>query len=194
MAVVNMRLNTSDLEAGITSLRRKFPRAVKRSLKRTGTAVRTIMVKSMGADTGLSAKRIKKEVRVNELGDTGVQIEVTGNRIPLIEFKARGDESVRGQPKPRRGRGVAYRLPGGRGRAPDAFIATMPSGHRGVFKRKPGARTRQRAQGRSSLPLIQLHGPSLVRVFEKFLPLGAERGREALVKNLRSEIAFAQKR
>ena len=134
------------------------------------------MVKGIGRDTGLPAKRIKSEIRMNEVGSTGIQIEIRGRRLPLIDFKAKGPEPSRG-----RGRGVSYRLPGGRKRAPHAFIATMPSGHRGVFQRRGSARS----------PVYQLHGPSLVRVFEKFLPLGAERGREALVKNLRSEIHFA---
>ncbi|KKM71004.1 hypothetical protein LCGC14_1434970 [marine sediment metagenome] len=176
MAVVNVRLNNSDLKLGIASLRRKFPRAIKRAVKRAGTAGRAVMTKEIAADTGLPSKRIKQEIRINQLGDTGVQLEVRGRRIPLIDFKAKGPEPSRG-----RGRGVSYRLPGGRGRAPHAFIATMPSGHRGVFRRRGSARS----------PIIQLHGPSLVRVFEKFLPLGAKRAEEALVKNLRSEISFA---
>jgi hypothetical protein len=79
---------------------------------------------------------------------------------------------------------VSYRLPGGRGRAEHAFIATMPSGHRGVFQRSSGP----------ALPIYQLHGPSLVRVFEKFLPLGASRAREQLGKNLKSEINFVLSR
>lgn len=175
---MSMRLDNSDLKKGIESLRTKFPRAIRRSVKRAGTAARTAMTKEIGRDTGLAAKRIKEEIRTEVLGNTGVRLEVKGRRVPLIEFKARGPEPSRG-----RGRGVSYRLPGGRGRAPTAFITTI-RGRRGVFRR----RTENR------IPLEELHGPSLVRVFEKFLPLGAKRGREALVKNLRSEIAFAQKR
>jgi hypothetical protein len=138
------------------------------------------MTKEIGKDTGLPAKRIKEEIKTQPLGPTGaptgIRLEVSGRRLPLIDFRARGPEPSRG-----RGRGVSYRLPGGRGRAPHAFITTL-AGRRGVFRR----RTENR------IPLEELHGPSLVRVFEKFLPVGRERGREALVRNLRSEIAFAQ--
>ncbi len=133
------------------------------------------MVKEMGKDTGLPARRIKADFKTTPMGDSGVRLEVTGRRLPLIDFKAKGPEPSRG-----RGRGVTYKLPGGRGRAPTAFIANL-RGRRGVFRRRTTARG----------PLEELHGPSLVHVFEKFLPLGAERGREALVRNLRSEIAFA---
>ena len=173
--IETVRLDNTDLKRGVTALGRKFPRVIRRAVKRAGTSARTAMVKEMGADTGLPAKRIKAVIETTALGDTGVRLEVQGRRLPLIDFKARGPEPSRG-----RGRGVSYRLPGGRGRAPTAFIATL-RGRRGVFRRRTKARG----------PLEELHGPSLTRVFEKFLPLGAERGREALVKNLRSEIAHA---
>ena len=176
---VSVRFNVKGLEDGLDRLRRKAPLAIRRAVKRAGTSARTVMVKEIAKDTGLASKGIKKEIRINELGTTEIQIEVRGRRIPLIHFKAKGPEPSRG-----RGRGVSYRLPGGRTRAPHAFIATMRSGHRGVFQRKRSARK----------PIYQLHGPSLVRVFEKFLPLGAKRAGEALVKNLRSEIRFALQR
>jgi hypothetical protein len=82
------------------------------------------------------------------------------------------------------GRGVSWSLPSGRGSDAHAFIATMPSGHRGVFRRTGIAR----------LPIRELRGPSLVHVFRKFLPAGAARATVALMTNLRSEIAFATKR
>ena len=176
---VNITLNDSDLKVGIESLRRKFPFAVRRALTRAGTSGRAAMVLAIAADTGLASKRVRDNIKINMLGDTGIQLEITGSRIPLEAFGARGPEPSRG-----RGRGVSYRLPGSPGRIPDAFIATMRSGHRGVFKRTAATRK----------PIIELFGPSLVRVFEKFLPLGAARAEEALVKNMRSEIAFALSR
>lgn len=176
---LDVRLDTRDLNAGIETLARKFPYAIRRAAMRAGTSGRAVMTQAIAADTGLASRRIRDEIKVNALGDSGVQLEVTGNRIPLIEFRASGPEPSRG-----RGRGVSYRLTGGRGRAERAFIATMRSGHRGVFQRR----------GLGRLPIVELHGPSLVKVFEKFLPLGAERAREALMKNLRSEISFALSR
>src|SRR5258708_18881327 len=65
---------------------------------------------------------------------------------------------------------------------PYTTLFRSPSGHRGVFRRMGSAR----------LPIQELRGPSLVRVFEKFLPLGAARAQESLMTNLRSEIAFAR--
>lgn len=176
---VTVKVNVKGLEQGLARLRRSAPLAIRRAVARAGTAGRTAMAKEITTDTGLPSRRIKKEIRVDRVGDTALRLEIRGRRIPLIDFKARGPEPSRG-----RGRGVSYKLPGGRGRAPRAFIATMPSGHRGVFQRR----------GSGSNPIYQLHGPSLVHVFEKFLPLGAKRAREALVKNLKSEFAFALSR
>jgi hypothetical protein len=93
---------------------------------------------------------------------------------------------------------VSYRLPSGRGRVETGFIATMPSGHRGVFKR-PGALGRRvqgpRAQGsRGRLPIVELFGPSLPKVLEKFLPVFRDRAQEALIKTLQHEIRWARQK
>ena len=183
MAAVSIKLNNNELKAGIAALGKKFPGRVWRAVKRTGTAATTLMAKEMRKDTGLPSKQIKlafKKEPIKPAGrpvPSGIRLIVTGRRIPLIAFKARELRSRGGK-----GRGVSYRLPGGRNRAPRAFIATI-GGRRGVFQRKGLART----------PTTELKGPSLVRVFGKYLPMGAERAREALLKNLRHEIEFAQK-
>lgn len=186
---VTTRLDTSDLKAGIDSLKKKFPQAVKRALKRAGTSGRAEMVRRISADTGLTQTAVRKEIRVNLVGDTAVELEVTGQRIPLIAFGAKGPEPSRG-----RGAGVTYRLPGSRGRAEHAFIAKMPTGHRGVYARTPGARATKKGRSWTELPIVELFGPSLVKVFEKYLPEGAARAQEALVNNVRSEISFAMRR
>ncbi len=134
---MKVTLDMSDFHAGLKSLGTKYPMAVRRALKRSATAGQTEMVKAIGADTGIQAKRIKADIRISELGDTGIQIEIKGNRLPLLEFKAKGPEPSYG-----RGRGVSYKLTGGKGRDPHAFIATMRSGHRGVFKRMEAASSR----------------------------------------------------
>lgn len=173
------KLDTKDWTAGIQVLRKKFPHAIKRALTRAATSGRAEAAKLMANDTGLPSTRIKREIKT-VVSDTSAQLEVSGRRLPLIDFRARGPEPSRG-----RGRGVSYRLTGGRGRAERAFIATMKSGHRGVFQRTPGS-------GRN--PIYELHGPSLVRVFEKVMPAVQTRAYDSMVKNLRSEVAFALSR
>jgi hypothetical protein len=189
-----MVLNVDDLQAGINNLKTKFPVAVRRALKKAATSGRQAMVADMSADTGLPVGKVREAIKVVPQGDTQVNLECTGSRIPLIEFRARGPEPSRG-----RGRGVTYALPKGRGRMEHAFIATMPNGgHRGVFVRKSNAvakKTEHPRLGRggklfSGLPIKEVFGPSLVRVFENHLPQGIERASEALTDNLRHEVDF----
>jgi hypothetical protein len=86
---------------------------------------------------------------------------------------------------------VTARLPTGLGKYPQAFIATMRSGHRGVFMRV-GASSRRSAGARSAnLPITELHGPSIPLVFGKHLAAGLARGEAQLRKNLVHELRFA---
>lgn len=158
-----------------------------RALNRAVVSGRTAMTRAIVADTGLQSRYVSREIRIDRAQRTKpvAAVEVAGARIPLIAFQARGPEPSRG-----RGRGVSYRLPSGRGRVSDAFIATMRSGHRGVFKRRPGARRRGPAPERSQLPITELHGPSLPHVFEKQFHVFRAAAEDSLMKNLASEIAF----
>lgn len=179
MSSSQVRWNDADLKKGIANLQAKYPNSVRRSLKRAGDAARAEAGTRISADTALPARKVKDALVVEQVGDRQVNVSATTRRVPLIDFKARGPEPSRG-----RGRGVSYSLPGGRGRIPNAFIATMPSGHRGVFTRV----------GRSRVPIDEKSGPSLANVFKKFLTQIETRARETLLANLRHEIDFAAKR
>jgi hypothetical protein len=161
-----------------------------RALNRAIVSGRTAMTRAIVADTGLQSRYVSREIKVDraQRRNPVAAIEIAGRRIPLIAFSARGPEPSRG-----RGRGVSYRLPTGRGRVPDAFIATVGAGgHRGVFRRKPGARGRGPRPMRSQLPIFELRGPSLPHVFEKKFPIFRAAAEESLLKNLASEINFAR--
>jgi len=177
--VTSFDLDIAALKNDLEALGHQAPVLMARALNRAGVSGQTAMVKAVAADTGIQQKNIKREIKVDKATRTTptVALEIQGRRIPLIAFQARGPEPSRG-----RGRGVSYRLPTGRGRVPNAFIARMPSGHRGVFKRKAKKR----------LSIMELRGPSLPHVFEKFVPQFQAAAQESLVKNLRSEIAFAK--
>ena len=177
-----VRLDTGDLAAAVATLRSRFPAALRRALRKAGTAARTEMSRLVSADMALPVRRVRDEIKfVND--DTSATLSVRGYRIPLIDFKARGPEPSRG-----RGNGVSYSLPGGRGRLMHAFIATMPSGHRGVFERT-GRFGRVSKDGRRGLERIaEKFGPSIANVFKKFMKEGAERGGESLAVNVPSQI------
>jgi len=172
-------LDIRALQNDLLEMGQQAPLIMARALNRAAVSGQTAMVKAVSADTGIAAKNVKREIRIDKANRTSpmVALTIAGRRIPLIAFSARGPEPSRG-----RGRGVSYRLPGGRGRVPNAFIATMGSGHRGVFKRR----------GRKRLAIVELRGPSLPHVFEKFLPRFREAAQVSLVKNLAAEISFAR--
>lgn len=181
----------SDL-SGFRRLRERFPAAGARALNRAIVSARTVMVQEIAADTRLKSGAIKDQMRVKEAtpSDLSARLSVTGKQIPLIEFGARGPEPSRG-----RGRGVTARLGGGRNSYPNAFIATVGSGrHRGVFIRKATLARMSAGAWSKNLPITELRGPSLPKVFRKVLPIGLERGQESLTKNLASEMAFAARR
>lgn len=173
MAGLAIRFNTSDVEKTIRQFKARYPRAVARALNRAINSARAGMTTAIARDMGLKASVVRNELKVQQATQTSfiARLSVTGTRIPLEQFGARG-------PLPSRGRGRVTV----RGKTyPGAFRARMRSGHVGVFKRLDPPR----------LPIVELRGASLPHVFANHAPLGLARGQEALKKNLASELHFA---
>ena len=152
--------------------------------------------RALAGNTGLRNKDITPSIAIEratfsrQLGT----LAVTGRRIPLIAFNARETS-----------RGVTYRLPGGRNIVLSGFIATMRSGHRGVFRRASGqgpVNTGRRRGGRrraaagdvmvGRLPIVERFGPSLPHAFVRSGILSAMRltAGQALQRNADHEIAY----
>ncbi len=142
-------------------------RATKRGTRAAQTTANRVCAKDMGLKIGDVRTRIRRKEPTGQTL-TG-EVRASLKRIPLIKFGARGPEPSRG-----RGRGVTARGKGGRSRIPSAFIATMPTGHRGVFKR----------EGTKRGPISQLYGPSVGRVFVAHEGEIAARGEEQLLGEL----------
>lgn len=174
--------------AAIQRLKQRAPAAIARAINRTAASVETAMARVIAADMGMNVGDVKRYISIDDAtpGRPVANIRASAKPIPLIDFKARGPYPSRG-----RGRGVTAKLKGGAGRYPTAFIATMGSGHTGVFQRAPGARRHGGPPHRSQLPIFELKGPSIWHVFAKHLGVGLARAAEQLPKNLRSELAFA---
>ena len=173
--MTKVRFDDREWKKGIAALGKRFPAAARRSLRRAGTTGRAQVAREIREDMGLKVSTIKEAVTMRA-GASSVAIEARGSRIPLIGFGAKGPEPSRG-----RGRGVSYRKGKGRSRIGGAFIATMRSGHRGVFKRA----------GKSRLPIVELKGPSIVLVFRRKMPGVIPKVKGSLFKNLRHEFARA---
>jgi len=172
-------LGLRGLEQQLLDLGASAPLVMARALNRAGVSGRTAMARAISKDTGIAYTGVVGQIQIGKAtkAQPKVVLQISGKRLPLIDFKARGPEPSRG-----RGRGVSYTLPGGRGRVPNAFIATMPGGHRGVFVRRATPR----------LPIRELFGPSLPHVFEKFIPDFTAAATESFAKNLLSELSFEQ--
>jgi hypothetical protein len=169
-----LQFDTGDVERAIDQLGNEAPRACVRALNRAVVSARAAMVPAITADMGLTATVVRERIVVGEATVTNpvARLYASFRRIPLINFGAKGREPSRGH-----GHGVTVR-----GKTyPRAFLATMSSGHRGVFERRATRR----------LPIYELHGPSLAHVFQKHVHLGIARGHESLMTNLKSEIRFA---
>jgi hypothetical protein len=118
-------------------------RAFSRAMRRINEMVRTQIVDR-------SAERIKVQKRVVRsrttatfnAGSNTIDAVVYAGWIPLYQLGAR-----------QTARGVYVRT---RGSYRSAFIATMKSGHTGVFKRAPGTIMR----GKNKQAIRELHGPN----------------------------------
>lgn len=170
---------TDRIVADFQTLRDATPRALVRALNRSMASARTAMTRAIASDTGLKAGDARSAMVLRNASFSSLTASLTASskRIPLIQFKARGPEPSRG-----RGRGVSYQLPGGRNIIPNAFITTVGSGHRGVFVRV----------GKGRLPIRELFGPSVGRVFIKFRDIGVAKAQETFASNFEHELAFAR--
>lgn len=181
-SLISFAADLSRLEADLRSIGDSAPLAIMRGLNRGSSAGRTAIMAEVSRDMALGKRFLSKEIKVypaTRLNPVAA-IEIAGRRVPLIGFGARGPEPSRG-----RGRGVRAKLPPpGAGRYPHAFIATMRSGHRGVFERIAKKR----------LPIRELLGPSVPHVFQKYLPVFEKAALETFQKTVEHEISFRRER
>lgn len=167
----------NEIIQAIEVVREGAPRAIVRGLNRAIQAARTSEVRNISADTGLKASDVRNALTMKQayMGSFEASLAAGVKRVPLLDFKARGPEPSRGK-----GRGVSYAMQGGRETIPSAFIATMRSGHRGVFARKGAAR----------LPIKELFGPSIGKVFMKFRGEAIARAEEVFRSRFEHEVSF----
>jgi len=182
MAAVRMAFKTDAVVRAIQQLKGRARPAIARALNRSVNSAKTAVVRAIAADMGLKVGDVREfvTVRLATPDRLNATFHASAERVPLIDFGAKGPEPSRGK-----GRGVTAKLRGGAGRYPNAFIATMRTGHRGVFQRRPGA-------GR--LAIYELRGPSIWQSFKKNEAVAVERAEEQLAKNLPHELQFALSR
>lgn len=150
----NMSNLLMELELSATEMR---DTAAVRALNKMADQVKVQASRAVReAGYGLKAADIKKGLRVRRAsqGSKRASVVANGRPIALINYSARQTS-----------KGVTVAVQKGRKLIPGAFIATMPSGHQGVFVRQPGGKHRKvSTKGKASwhqLPIRELFGPSV---------------------------------
>lgn len=173
MVKIKCTLDAHQVKAGLQALGTEAPRASMRAINRTLQSVNTQAVRGIAEDLGLAQKFVRPALRIYKASVASLRgsLQATGKRIPLLAFAARQTRQ-----------GVTYRMAGVRRRIPAGFIATMRSGHAGVFVRAKGAKR---------LPIAEKFGPSVPHIFRKHVKeaLQGVAARE-LFKHLRHEVGY----
>lgn len=175
---ITATLDTRPLVAKLDQLERRLVlRSLNRSLDRATKTMGKVAAQAIRERLNLKVRDIKKSV------------------VPYRRAKARGVAEIRVLPKPvpimayaarQTRRGVTFKVKrhGGRQRLPHAFVATMPSGHKGVFTRA--------GKGAPRFPIRERFSTSVRQYMDdKRLQRRVIRaGQATFVKNLRSEIRY----
>lgn len=144
VAVEIPKSDTDALAAGLQAYPKGAARVVYRAINKIGKSTRTYISREVRKKIAIKAKDANKCITYHRgrLSNPTGRIKIRGKRLPLIQFGA-------SQTK----KGVTYRIEkgGGRKRMQGGFIATMRSGHRGVFSRR----------GKSRLPIHEAFGVSI---------------------------------
>jgi hypothetical protein len=178
---LQLTFDTAEAHKRLAALGKRGPLVVVRALNRAAGSARTAVGREIARDMGLKVGDVRERIKITNATPERMTatLYASSKPLPLIDFKATGPEPSRG-----RGRGVSAVIKGTRQRYPNAFIARMPSGHRGVFARK----------GKGRLPIRELFGVSIAFVFRKFEHVAIARAREQLAKNLAHELSFEMSR
>jgi hypothetical protein len=146
---IDVRHDMRAIIVGLENYRKELvDGAVVRALNRTATTVRAEAAREINAEyAGLKIGAVKDRIVIQKANKITqrVIIFVSGRPIPIIEFAA---HQIR--------QGVTVKVKGTRKLLRHAFIATMPSGHKGVFVRR-GSRNVLAAR----LPIDQVFSISL---------------------------------
>lgn len=144
----------------LSATNKDHTRALNAAINRTGDAGVVQVKKSLREATDVKADRLNKALAISRSSFENLRyvVKASGRPLPLAYFDVRQGK-----------RGVSARAWGRRTLFRGTFLATMPSGHMGVFRR---SRTEVRRvkrydkRGRvyySQLPIIELAGPSIPR-------------------------------
>jgi hypothetical protein len=173
MISINVQHNFKQVAVKLFELRTDvLEKAKVRALNKVAAQAKVAASKEIrGAGYNMKAAAIKQKITIKRAvsGDATVIIRCSGRPIPLIQFSARETKA-----------GVSVSVKNGRKLIKGAFIATMPTGHQGVYVRV--GNQHKKINGKwHGLPIKELFGPSIPAAF------GNEIVQSALVKLVREK-------
>ncbi len=161
---MQIKIDQTDVERIKRDLRHVndgLPISVMRALNRTVTGIRTDMVEIARREYTVKAKAARANISLIKArkGSLSAVVESRGKPIPMIDFAI-----YPSKPQPRRKvpikaeiiRGKRESVGGG------AFVAVMPSGHKGVFWR-----AKEGGKKVSRLPIHELPGPRIEDLYAR---------------------------
>lgn len=169
------------INAAIQLLNNQAPAAIARAFKRSGTAMRTQAIEVVRDETTIGLAAVRKAIPAPMLTrgtGTSVILRISGKEIGLINYTPkRTPQGVTVQVKKSKGRKLVRH----------AFLATMKSGHKGVFVRKTVG---EKMVGR--LPIKELFSTTVADMLnnETVLRRILRHGANTFSKELTHEIKF----
>jgi len=185
------------LERELRNFPRALPKVMSRALTRTAKSARTEMSRSITGISGLgkkgkSGRSVLQRLKLSKATYSNWRafITISKRRLGVIDLKARETN-----------KGVTYKKIGSRSRIliRHAFIATMPSGHRGVFLRATHAKKKYvPMMGKKKEAIYELRGPSLAQLWTAGMAAEVNRIRaesaQRLQKNIHDQVNLILKR
>jgi len=154
---ITITSNVRDVVADMLDGARDLERAAVRALNKMADQVKVQSAREIrNAGYTLKVSDIKSALQVKKagIGNLTSAVVARGRPIPLIKYGARATS-----------KGVSVSVLNGRKVIVGAFIATMPSGHQGVYIRQGDTRHKKVMKGGKAswhaLPIKELFGPSV---------------------------------
>jgi hypothetical protein len=156
--------------------------ATMRALNRAIITTRADVSSRLNKETGVRVKVIKKRLLVipPKIDNLEATLRISGIPVPAVEYRAKQTPT-----------GVAFGTGSSRVFLKGAFLATMKTGHRGVYSRSRPSRSRKgKPRSSPALPIFERFGPPLSTVALRSAILEASQtvGEEAFRKNLAHEM------
>ena len=129
------------------------------ALNRSGVSAYSNTSKEVRQDYRIKASSLKRAVKFYRANRSRLTYRMVFNDYGLPLYKFANKQGARGvRAEMLRGKKILYR---------GTFIATMPSGHIGIFARKRNAKAKKNKRGRwTQLPIKELRGLSVGRIFK----------------------------